>query len=142
MDNEVTGGRYLDIITNSLSQTLTIEELDRLEELYNNRGIAKGKLQAYRGAIQDYNKAIELNPNFYEVFYYSGLVKANLKDFRGAIKDYDKTIELNPNHTSTYYRRGLVKIILQQIDSGCLDLSKAGELGYGEAYEAIKEYCN
>ena len=71
LDNEITGGRYLDIITNSLSQTLTIEELDRLEELYNNRGIAKGKLQDYRGAIQDYNKAIELNPNYVDAYYYT-----------------------------------------------------------------------
>ena len=41
-----------------------------------------------------------------------------------------------------YYNRGLAKIQLGQKDSGCLDLSKAGELGYVEAYEAIKQYCN
>jgi len=31
---------------------------------------------------------------------------------------------------------------LGQKDSGCLDLSKAGELGKFEGYEAIKKYCN
>jgi hypothetical protein len=40
------------------------------------------------------------------------------------------------------YVRGLSKIILGQKDSGCLDLSKAGELGYDRAYEAIEKYCN
>jgi len=37
---------------------------------------------------------------------------------------------------------GLSKILLGQKDSGCLDLSKAGELGYAEAHETIKKYCN
>ena len=33
------------------------------------------------------------------------------------------------------------KLKLGQKESGCLDLSRAGELGYNEAYEAIKKYC-
>jgi len=49
---------------------------------------------------------------------------------------------LNPNYTDAYYGRGLAKIRLGQKDDGCLDLSKAGELGHAEAYEAIKENCN
>jgi hypothetical protein len=32
--------------------------------------------------------------------------------------------------------------MLKAIDEGCLDLSKSGELGYKEAYEIIKKYCN
>jgi hypothetical protein len=34
-----------------------------------------------------------------------------------------------------------VKIELNQKDGGCLDLSKAGELGYSEAYDKIQQYC-
>ena len=41
-----------------------------------------------------------------------------------------------------YINRGLAKLGLGQKDSGCLDFSKAGELGYSEAYQSIKEYCN
>jgi hypothetical protein len=37
-----------------------------------------------------------------------------------------------------YLNRGIAKIGLGQIDSGCLALSKAGELGYAEAYEVVK----
>jgi hypothetical protein len=55
--------------------------------------------------------------------------------------DFDKAIELNPANGLAYYNRGLTKIRSGQKDSGCLDLSKAGELGYSEAYEAIKVYC-
>jgi tetratricopeptide (TPR) repeat protein len=68
--------------------------------------------------------------------------KANLEDDRGAIDDYSKAIELNPNDTMAYYNRGISKLILGQKDEGCVDLSKAGELGYYEAYDMIKKFCN
>jgi tetratricopeptide (TPR) repeat protein len=34
------------------------------------KGIQKGLLKAYKGAIADYRKEIELNPNFEDTFYY------------------------------------------------------------------------
>jgi len=54
----------------------------------------------------------------------------------------NKAIELDPKDTDAYSNRGVAKLILGQKDSGCLDFSKAGELGYAKAYEAIKEFCN
>ena len=77
-----------------------------------------------------------------EDYFNSGNAKANLKDYKGAIEDFNKVIELNPKDAFAYNNRGLAKIDLGQKDSGCLDLSKAGELGFAEAYESIKEFCN
>ena len=36
------------------------------------------------GAIADYNKAIELNPNYAEAYYNRGSEKSDLKDYDGA----------------------------------------------------------
>jgi len=77
-----------------------------------------------------------------EDYLESGNTKYELKDYKGAIQDYNKAIELDPKYAVTYYNRGVAKILLGQKDNGCLDLSKAGELGHAEAYEAIKENCN
>jgi hypothetical protein len=49
---------------------------------------------------------------------------------------------LIPNYAGAYSGRGIAKIRSGQKDSGCLDLSKAGELGFAEAYESIKKLCN
>jgi tetratricopeptide (TPR) repeat protein len=77
-----------------------------------------------------------------DTLFSQGLEKFRLKDYRGAIADYTKAIELNPKYAEAYHNRGLSKINFGQKDNGCLDLSKAGELGLEQAYEAIKNLCN
>ena len=39
-----------------------------------------------QGAIQDYNKAIELDPKYAEAFFNRAFAKGNLGDLRGAIR--------------------------------------------------------
>lgn len=84
---------------------------------------------------------IELNNEYLMAYYNRGLAKCALKDYVGTIADYNKVLEIDPMCANGYYDRGLVKIELGQNDSGCLDLRKAGELGFEEAYEAIKKFC-
>jgi len=95
----------------------------------------------YTAAIMQYNKVIELNPREIGGFHNRGLCKYYLEDYRGAIKDYNAALEINPNFPNTYFRRGMAKIKLGRIDDGCLDLSKAGELGFVQAYDEIRKNC-
>jgi len=110
-------------------------------EEYFEKGNAKIDKTDYRGAIQDYNKAIELNPNHANAYFARGLAKRKLGDYRGAIQDFDKTIELDSDLAPAYANRGLAKIGLGQKNSGCLDLSKAAKLGYLMAESSIKDHC-
>jgi len=108
---------------------------------YYNRGVEKEKEKDNTGAIADFTKAIEINPKYSSAYLERANAKGNLEDFRGAITDYSKAIKFDPKNYKAYYNRGLAKIILGQKDDGCIDLSKAGELGYDGAYETIKKYC-
>jgi len=121
---------------------ITILAYAKTAEDYLKAGNTKYELKDYKGAIKYYNKAIELNPNYADAYLNRGLAKGKLKDYKGANSDFNKAIELNPKNSRAYYVRGLAKIGLGQKDSGCLDLSKADEMGYFEAYESIKQYCN
>ncbi|NEW80971.1 MAG: tetratricopeptide repeat protein [Mariniphaga sp.] len=118
-------------------------ELDPKDADYNYlRGNAKSHIKDNRGAISDYTKAIELGPNEGSYYGNRGFAKGNLKDYTGAFADYYKALEIDPKDSVVYYDRGLLKITaLGQQESGCLDLNKAGELGYVKAFAAIKQYC-
>ena len=111
-------------------------------EEYFNRGIAKYNLGDYRGAIANYNKVIELNPNDAATYNNRGNAKHKLGDYRGAIADYNKVLKLNPNNADAYNNKGFAKHKLGDKNGACLDWSKAGELGYYEAYDTIKKVCN
>jgi tetratricopeptide (TPR) repeat protein len=121
--------------------TKAIELEPEYASAYYERGLAKNSLQDYKGAIADFTKAIEIKPEFARAYYVRGNAKGKLQDTRGAIADFTMAIELYPNNKEAFYNRGLAKIALSQNESGCLDLSKAGELGYAQAYEAINKYC-
>jgi len=120
-----------------------IENDSKYNLAFKNRGLAKNDIKDYIGAIADYTKAIENDPDDCNAFKDRGDSKSNLSDYRGAIADYSNAIELIKRYgfPEAYYSRGLLKIKIGQKDGGCMDLSKAGELGYKKAYEAIKKYC-
>ena len=94
-----------------------------------------------KGALEDYNKAIEINPKLAKAFYNRGSVKYNLGDKQGAIQDFNKAIEINPKFAEAFNNRGNAKYDIGDKEGACLDWSKAGELGYENAYEMIKKYC-
>lgn len=76
---------------------------------YFLNGVAKHKTHDYIGAIQDYTKAIEINPEFIEAFSNRGIAHKQLKNYRGAIEDFTKCIQIKPNIASLYSNRGAVK---------------------------------
>lgn len=106
-----------------------------------NSGIEKYDIDDFKGAIVDYNKALEIDSNYTEVYFKRGLAKVMLDDFNGAISDYSKAIELNPNYSEAYFKRGLVKAVLDDKNGACSDYKKSSELGYLFALDLIKAYC-
>ena len=86
------------------------------------------------GAIADYTKMIEMNPNdTIAVLVYStrGVAKAKLNDYNGAISDYNKAIEIEPNLKFTsiaYYYRGVAKAMLEDYYEAIADFTKFIEI--------------
>lgn len=59
-------------------------------------------LNDYMGALADFNKQIELQPNSPYAYYNRGSAKSNLNDEYGAISDYTKAIELKPDYSMAW----------------------------------------
>jgi len=93
----------------------------------------------YEQIIKDYNKIIQINPDFIFAYYNRANIRCSLKDYRQAVIDYTEAINLNPEFADAYYNRGLTRLSLGDTSKGIADLSKAGELGTIEAYSIIKK---
>ena len=97
-------------------------------------------LKIYKGAIEDFNTSINLQPKN-ELFYKQrASTKTMLKDYNGAISDCDEAISIKYDYDKAYALRGILKIEMGEI-SGCKDLEKAGEYGYHNAPIFLKKYC-
>lgn len=112
-------------------------------EDYFKNGYEKRIRQKFQEAIKDFNKAIELNPNYERAYFYRGDAKANLQDYHGAIEDYNKAIKFTPRRIPVvyHYYRGISYFKLNEKDKACSDWVIAGEFGEQEAFKLITKYC-
>lgn len=62
-------------------------------------------------ALNDLQKASELDPKFIDAFYYSAVVQKKLGDYDGALKNLDKALAIDHN---AIYSKALKKLILQK----------------------------
>src|ERR1700761_6866241 len=81
------------------AQTQTAEQLIQ-------SGNTKANQKDYQGAIDDFTKAIELNPKSADAYFYRANANSNLQKNEEAVADFTKTIELNPKKADAYYYRG------------------------------------
>lgn len=87
----------------------TTKEHNQFHKFFSN-GIKMYKEQNYNAAIKSYDKAIQINPNYSDVYFHRGT--AYLYDFKfdEAIKDYDKAIELEPLYMESLSNRAFARL--------------------------------
>ncbi|MDA7435790.1 tetratricopeptide repeat-containing serine protease family protein [Synechococcus sp. AH-601-C19] len=117
------------------SQALSIQPSARG---YSYRGIAKIGLKDYQGAISDYNKAIEINPNYSDAYTNRGIARSRLADYLGAIDDSSQAIKIDPQHSVAYASRCNAKTKLKNYQGAISDCDIAIMIDpqYAEAFDA------
>lgn len=73
---------------------------------YYVRAATKALEKDYQGAIEDYTKAVELNPGLVEAYVKRGATRYKMGDARGALTDCNQALRLNPNLSEAYYYQG------------------------------------
>ncbi len=103
---------------------------------YNNLGpilFNEGKTDE---AMEYFEKAIELNPDYTDAYNNRGYVYAALGNYDMAIKDYDEAIKSNPDYMIAYNNRGTIYSDTGRYQLAIEDFNEAIRLqsGYVDAY--------
>ena len=111
-------------------------------KVYYYWGKADSNSGDYQAAIEKFDEAIAIAPNYVKVYHYRGeayRLRGEKEDYQKAISDYDKVVALKPNYTeihAIYNNRGLAKTAVNNYDEAVKDYTRAIELksNYAEAY--------
>lgn len=135
---------------------LRAEMIDFISSIENNvqtltmddQGTTRARVRDQVSRTYDYSEAIDdmlaadrLLPGVPYVYFNLGNLYCLSSRFVESVDNYTKAISIFPYMGDAYYNRGLVLIYLKDKEKGCIDLSRAGELGVGDAYSVISKYC-
>ncbi len=107
------------------THAIEISKENAREVYYAQRGASKRALKDYEGALADYQKAVELNPNYGGGFLDMAQIKFAQQDWQGAIDMVSQTIKLFPQHAPAYGMRGEAKIQLNDLKGALQDFQQA-----------------
>ena len=99
-----------------------------MSEDYINRGIALYRRGKYELALDAFEKAIELKPDYADAWYNRGVTLAKLGRHEEALKAYDKAIELKPDFAEAWYNKACAYSRKGDKENALKNLSKAIEL--------------
>ncbi|MBW4612002.1 MAG: tetratricopeptide repeat protein [Desmonostoc vinosum HA7617-LM4] len=102
------------------------------DELYN-KGLEKAKQKDYGGAIEEFNRVLQLTPNSTQAYLQRGLAYYDSGAILQAVSDYTEVIKLNPQSVEAYYCRGLARLALKNLPGALDDVEQAIRLNYNYA---------
>ena len=90
-------------------------------------------------AIDNYSKAIKINPKFSKAYNNRGIAYVWKKQYDLAIADFTKAIELDPKNGKAYNNRAIVYSYQGETDKARQDLHKAQSLGIAVNPDFLKQ---
>lgn len=105
------------------------------------RGSCYSELGENALAVQDFNKAIQLQPKWPEAFYQRGFSYFAAGQSRLAIQDFDQTILQDSTYAEAYLNRGSVYYDLGNEEEACINWLKASQLGLELATQLTGQLC-
>jgi protein O-mannosyl-transferase len=108
--------------------TDVISHYKSIEEAYYNRGNYLIEKNKYDEAIRDFNKAIEVKPDYAEAYNNRGNLFSNANSNDAAMNDFNQAIELSPAYVDAYINRGNLFMKENRNDEAIRDFNKAIEL--------------
>jgi tetratricopeptide (TPR) repeat protein len=93
----------------------------------------------YDRAVDDYTKAVEINPNLDMAYNNRGVNYLRMSEFREAEKDIKRALTLNPHNLTAYVSMAEFYSLINENDDACKWLTTAIDKGFND-FRYIKTY--
>lgn len=117
----LSDGKYAQAIEN-FNVLLQLDASDYWTYFF--RGIAKYNLGDLRGAKNDFDKSIQINPVFTSGYHYLGITESRFGNYDVALSNLQKAIDLRPGSEGLYFSRGVTYFLSQQFELAVNDFDR------------------
>lgn len=117
---------YIQVVVEFTETNQNLEAIklcDKLEktypknpDIYYLRGINRYVLKEYDDAILDFDKTLELDPDYSDAYLYRAKVRKANKDYFGSMKDYNKAKDQNFSQTVTSLAGDMIRSLFSGKD--------------------------
>jgi tetratricopeptide (TPR) repeat protein len=115
------GNVYAMMNDHAQAVTALREVIRRLPEPYHtphyNLALSLAALGKQREAINSFEEAIKIKPDYWEAYYNMGVAYSKLEDYPQAIAAFRKTIEIKPDDAQAHYNLGLAYYLMDDAKS-------------------------
>src|SRR5262249_45239972 len=94
----------------------------------SNLGNVAEEIGEHDRAIENYGRAIELNPNYFPAYYSRAGAYYAKGDYDQAIEDYGRAIRLKPNYAEAFNNRAIAYFAKGDVDKAVADFGAAVRL--------------
>ncbi len=105
--------------------TETIQRDSTMLYPYLERALQRYEGGYYKGAEDDYSRALDIDPSDEEIWLGRGLAREKQKDFTGAFSDYTRAIDIRENFFKAWINRGNVLFKLERYQNAIEDFDVA-----------------
>ena len=99
-----------------------------LAPVYWNRGNVYSGLDRYDDAVRDFDRALQIRPDYVEAYNNRGTAYIDLGQYARALKDFDAAIRIDPKDSMAVFNHGLANDALGAHAQAIADFDKAAGL--------------
>jgi tetratricopeptide (TPR) repeat protein len=104
-----------------------IKQEPALPVAYNNRGYCNQLNGDLTHALADYQKAVELSPEYVNALNNLGSIYFAQKNYKQALELINRSLQIDPRHATSYYNKGALFEEIKQYDFAFIAYSEAIE---------------
>ncbi|WP_416670921.1 tetratricopeptide repeat protein [Egbenema bharatensis] len=96
-----------------------------MHQAFYQQGMAKVREGNWEQAIEQFDQALDANPNFAEAYYQRGLAQFKLGNGQAAVNDYTRALLSDAENPRIYYARGLAHLAIGKTEYAVADAKQA-----------------